>query len=285
MKAHGWLILWTPNISTKKFHPVKFYVVDREEAGVLISHATASCLGLVKVLCNKEARKCRRQIAYVHRKQLKIYPCKASFRITTTSLKELNSSDMVTPQNTAKTVKNSPVMGWGRLSNVWKCQVVKNMSNMCSIAHVPHHAYPHLDLCITMLTCMPHHPCVPLPMCPIGHVSHYLCLPSRSMHYYAHMNAPSPMCPITHVPFHPYLPSRSMHYYAHMPHHLCVPLPMCPISHVPHYLCHLDLCIIMPHHVFNEQCQHILDLDEDRGDGVHGWIVHMGNGAYGHNNA
>ena len=55
-------------------------------------------------------------------------------------------------------MKNSPVTGWGGLSNVWKCQVVKKMSKMCPITHMPHHP----------------------------------CLPSRSMHYYAHM-------PITHV--------------------------------------------------------------------------------------
>ena len=47
--------------------------------------------------------------------------------------------------------KNSSVMGWGGLSNVWKCKVVKNMSNMCPIAHVPYHP----------------------------------CMPSRSIHYYA----------------------------------------------------------------------------------------------------
>ena len=55
MQAHGWTIMPIPNISTKKFHPVRYYVVEREDARILISHATASWLGLVKVMwqCGK----------------------------------------------------------------------------------------------------------------------------------------------------------------------------------------------------------------------------------------
>ena len=60
MQAHGWTIMPTQNISTKKFHPVRYYVVEREDARILISHATASQLGLVKVLCTNKAPKCKR---------------------------------------------------------------------------------------------------------------------------------------------------------------------------------------------------------------------------------
>ena len=59
MEAHRWIILPTQNICDTKFHPVRYYVVDREEAKVLIRQATATWLGLVKVLCNK-APKCKR---------------------------------------------------------------------------------------------------------------------------------------------------------------------------------------------------------------------------------
>ena len=31
MQAHGWTIMPTQNISTKKFHPVRYYVVERED--------------------------------------------------------------------------------------------------------------------------------------------------------------------------------------------------------------------------------------------------------------
>ena len=49
MQAHGWTIMPTQNISTKKFHPVRYYMVEREDARILTSHATASWLDLVKV--------------------------------------------------------------------------------------------------------------------------------------------------------------------------------------------------------------------------------------------
>ena len=49
MTSHGWIILPTRDIRDNKFHPVRYYVVTREEARILISHATATWLGLVKV--------------------------------------------------------------------------------------------------------------------------------------------------------------------------------------------------------------------------------------------
>ena len=59
------------------------------------------------------------------------------------------------------------------------------------------------------------------------------------------------MCPIAHVPHHPCPPSRFMHYYGNVPHHpIPITLPlmlMCPIAHVPYCSCtplpypHVDL--------------------------------------------
>ena len=40
MTSHGWIILPTRDIRDNKFHPVRYYVVTREEARILISHAT-----------------------------------------------------------------------------------------------------------------------------------------------------------------------------------------------------------------------------------------------------
>ena len=68
MQAHGWTIMPTQNISTKKFHPVRYYVVEREDARILISHATASWLDLMRVLCTNKAPKCKRQVASVTKK-------------------------------------------------------------------------------------------------------------------------------------------------------------------------------------------------------------------------
>ena len=53
---------------SNKFHPVRYYVVTREEARILISHATATWLGLVKVLCPNKAPRIKRQVASVSKK-------------------------------------------------------------------------------------------------------------------------------------------------------------------------------------------------------------------------
>ena len=69
LTSHGWIILPTRDIrDTKKFHPVRYYVVTREEARILISHATATWLGLVKVLCPNKAPRIKRQVASVSKK-------------------------------------------------------------------------------------------------------------------------------------------------------------------------------------------------------------------------
>ena len=68
MTSHGWIILPTRDIRDNKFHPVRYYVVTREEGRILISHATTTWLGLVKVLCPNKAPRIKRQVASVSRK-------------------------------------------------------------------------------------------------------------------------------------------------------------------------------------------------------------------------
>ena len=68
MTSHGWIILPTRDIRDNKFHPVRYYVVTREEARILISHATATWLGLVKVLRPNKAPRIKRQVASVSKK-------------------------------------------------------------------------------------------------------------------------------------------------------------------------------------------------------------------------
>ena len=60
LKAHGWVMQLTHDINRDKFHPVRYYVVNREEARILISHATATWLGLLKLLCKNKAPKIKR---------------------------------------------------------------------------------------------------------------------------------------------------------------------------------------------------------------------------------
>ena len=90
MKIYGWLTLQTQHIGTMKFHPLRFYVVERVNGRILISHATASWLGLIKVLCNNKAAKCRRQVASINKKVKKLHShnkC-STFRTTTPSQSE-----------------------------------------------------------------------------------------------------------------------------------------------------------------------------------------------------
>ena len=66
MTSHGWIILPTQDIrDSNKFHPVRYYMVTREEARIMISHATATWLGLMKVLCPNKAPRIKRQVASV----------------------------------------------------------------------------------------------------------------------------------------------------------------------------------------------------------------------------
>ena len=69
MTSHGWIILPTWDIrDSNKFHPVRYYVVTREEARILISYATATWLGLMKVLCPNKAPRIKRQVTSVSKK-------------------------------------------------------------------------------------------------------------------------------------------------------------------------------------------------------------------------
>ena len=96
MQAHGWTIMPTQNINTKKFYPVRYKVVEREDTLILISHATASWLDLVRVLCTNKAPKCKRQVASVTKK-LKEPPCNNShFRTSTPSQREIFSDRTAT---------------------------------------------------------------------------------------------------------------------------------------------------------------------------------------------
>ena len=69
LTSHGWIILPTRDIrDSNKFHLVRYYVVTREEARILISHATATWLGLLKVLSPNKVPRIKRQVASVSKK-------------------------------------------------------------------------------------------------------------------------------------------------------------------------------------------------------------------------
>ena len=72
MKAHRWIILPTQDISrAKKFHPMRYYVLDREDARILISHATAAWLGLVEVQMQEQGPQSEKASSYSNKKEHK----------------------------------------------------------------------------------------------------------------------------------------------------------------------------------------------------------------------
>ena len=87
MTSHRWIILPTWDIrDSNKFNPVRYYMVTREEARILISHATATWLGLVKVLCPNKAPRIKRQVAYVSKR-----PLSHQIQITAVLFQDLNT--------------------------------------------------------------------------------------------------------------------------------------------------------------------------------------------------
>ena len=68
MTCYGYLLIDVKDKVTKKYHPIRFYVMNTDVRRILISHAASYWLGLVKVLCDNKAPKIKRQVASVDKK-------------------------------------------------------------------------------------------------------------------------------------------------------------------------------------------------------------------------
>ena len=113
MTSHGWIILSTRD-RDNKFHPVRYYVVTREEARILISHATATWLGVVKVLCPNKAPRIKRQVASVSKKAREPLDSSNSNSLSGPEhhlkVKYLYNNDITTPQHPPKVKYTGTVM-------------------------------------------------------------------------------------------------------------------------------------------------------------------------------
>ena len=67
MTCYGHLLIDVKDKVTKKYHPIRFYVMNTDVPRILISHAASYWLGLVKVLCDKAPR-IKRQVASIDKK-------------------------------------------------------------------------------------------------------------------------------------------------------------------------------------------------------------------------
>ena len=68
MACYGHLLIDVKDKVTKKYHPIRFYVMNTDMPRILISHAASYWLGLVKVLCDNKAPQIKRQVASVDKK-------------------------------------------------------------------------------------------------------------------------------------------------------------------------------------------------------------------------
>ena len=68
MTCYGHFLIDVKDKVTKKYHPIRFYVMNTDVPRILISHAASYWLGLVKVLCDNKAPRIKRQVASIDKK-------------------------------------------------------------------------------------------------------------------------------------------------------------------------------------------------------------------------
>ena len=68
MTCYGHLLIDVKDKVTKKYHPIRFYMMNTDVPRILISHAASYWLGLVKVLCDNKAPRIKRQVASIDKK-------------------------------------------------------------------------------------------------------------------------------------------------------------------------------------------------------------------------
>ena len=68
MTCYGHLLIDVKDKVTKKYHPIRFYVMNTDVPRILISHAASYWLGLVRVLCDNKAPKIKNQVASIDKK-------------------------------------------------------------------------------------------------------------------------------------------------------------------------------------------------------------------------
>ena len=64
MTCYGHLLIDVKDRVSKKYHPIRFYVMNTDVPRILISHAAAYWLGLVKVLCVNKAPRIKKASSF-----------------------------------------------------------------------------------------------------------------------------------------------------------------------------------------------------------------------------
>ena len=104
MTCCGHFLIDVKDKVTKKYHPIRFYVMNTDVPRILISHVASYWLGLVKVPCDNKAPRIKRQVASIDKK--------SDFRVKSghfrTSTSNTGSSSQK-KQTTSKTVTSGKV--------------------------------------------------------------------------------------------------------------------------------------------------------------------------------
>ena len=97
MTCYGHLLIDVKDRVTKKYHPIRFYVMNTDVPRILISHAAAYWLGLVKVLCVNKAPRIKRQVASIDKKSY--FKVKSGhFRTSTSNTASSSQEKQTTPK-------------------------------------------------------------------------------------------------------------------------------------------------------------------------------------------
>ena len=104
MMCYGHFLIDVKDKVTKKYHPIRFYVMNTDVPRILISHAASYLLGLVKVLCDNKAPRIKRQVASIDKK----YDFRVKSGHFRTSTSNMGSSSQK-KQTASKTVTSGKV--------------------------------------------------------------------------------------------------------------------------------------------------------------------------------
>ena len=97
MTCYGHLLIDVKDRVTKKYHHIRFCVMNTDVPRILISHAAAYWLGLVKVLCVNKAPKIKRQVASIDKKS--DFKAKSGhFRTSTSNMASSSQKKQTTPK-------------------------------------------------------------------------------------------------------------------------------------------------------------------------------------------
>ena len=97
MTCYGHLLIDVKDKVTKKYHPIRFYVMNTDVPRILISHAASYWLGLVRVLCDNKAPRIKRQVASIDKKS--DFQAKSGhFRSNTPNVASSSQKKQMTPK-------------------------------------------------------------------------------------------------------------------------------------------------------------------------------------------